>query len=181
MFPSNSQTAFIHIHRTFQTKRRGIPIRQILQEGKSLGTVCFYALWRVVRKFDFAGDYQKFMLMADKLNHCGIFRVTKRRSVSNADSGRSSDVFGHLYMLLYAHYKDFLSDSYLSLKINIEVDPDTLETFDSTVVSLFKEAFKACGRLPLDGRKKGGLKAFTKITLSERMPNFICLKAAATN
>ncbi|WP_373493800.1 IS4 family transposase [Aquiflexum sp.] len=124
---------------------------------------------------------KNFMLMGDKLNHCGIFRVPKRSSVSDANSGRSADVFGRLYMLLYDHYKDFLSDSYLSLKINGEVDPGTVEIFDSTVVSLFKEVFKACGRLPLDGRKKGGLKAFTKITLSERVPNFICLKAAATN
>lgn len=84
-------------------------------------------------------------------------------------------------MLLYVHYKDFLSDSYLSLKINGEVGPGTVEIFDSTVVSLFKEVFKACGRLPLDGRKKGELKDFTKITLSERVPNFICLKAVATN
>jgi ribosomal silencing factor RsfS len=38
-----------------------------------------------------------------------------------------------------------------------------------------------CGRLPEDGRRKGGIKAFTQITLSERVPNFICLKAASTN
>ncbi len=61
------------------------------------------------------------------------------------------------------------------------MDPKKVEVFDSTTVTLFKEIFKACGRLPKDGRKKGGIKAFTKITLSERVPNFICLKAAATN
>jgi hypothetical protein len=124
---------------------------------------------------------KNFMLMGDKLNHCGIFSVPKRSSVSDANSRRSAGVFGHLYMLLYGHYKEYLSDSYLSLKINGEVDPGNVEIFDSTVVSLFKEVFKACGRLPKDGRKKGGLKAFTKITLSERVPNFVFLKAAATN
>ncbi|MCH7408493.1 IS4 family transposase [Belliella sp. DSM 111904] len=124
---------------------------------------------------------KNFMLMGDKLVHCGIFSIPKRSSVSDANSRRSADVFGHLYMLLYGHYRDFLSDSYLSLKINGEVAPSMVEIFDSTVVTLFKEVFKACGRLPLDGRKKGGLKAFTKITLSERVPNFICLKAAVTN
>jgi len=73
-------------------------------------------------------------------------------------------------------------DSYLTLPINGEVGPSKVELFDSTVVTLLKEIFKACGRLPKkNGRKKGGLKAFTKITLSERVPNFICLKAAATN
>ncbi|EON77531.1 hypothetical protein ADIS_1987 [Lunatimonas lonarensis] len=124
---------------------------------------------------------KNFMLMGDKLAHCGIFSIPKRSSVSDANSHRCADVFGHLYMLLYGHYRDYLSDSYLSLKINGEVAPSTVEIFDSTVVTLFREVFKACGRLPLDGRKKGGLKAFTKITLSERVPNFICLKAAATN
>lgn len=67
------------------------------------------------------------------------------------------------------------------MKINGEVLPSIVEIFDSTVVTLFKEVFKACGRMPKDGHRKGGIKAFTKITLSERVPSFICLKAAATN
>jgi len=124
---------------------------------------------------------KNFMLMGDKLVHCGIFSVPKRSSVSDANANRNPEVFGHLYMQLYAFYKKYLSDSFLFLKINGEVDPSEVEIFDSTTVTLFKEIFKACGRLPKDGRKKGGLKAFTKITLSERVPNFICLKAAATN
>jgi hypothetical protein len=124
---------------------------------------------------------KNFMLMGDKLVHCGIFRVPKRSSISDANAKRGSQVFGHLYMQLYQYYKEFLSDSYLPMKINGEVEPGKVEIFDSTVITLFKEVFKACGRLPKDGRKKGGLKAFAKITLSERVPNFICLKAAATN
>lgn len=124
---------------------------------------------------------KNFMLMGDKLVHSGIFNVPKRSSVSDANINRNPEVFGYLYMLLYSYYKKYLSDSFLPLKINGEVDPGKVEIFDSTTVTLFKEVFKACGRLPKDGRKKGGLKAFTKITLSERVPNFICLKAAATN
>src|SRR5699024_10029491 len=77
--------------------------------------------------------------------------------------------------------KEYLSDSYLPMEINGEVGPHKVEIFDSTVITLFKEIFKAYGRLPKDGRRKGGIKAFTKITLSERVPNFICLKAASTN
>lgn len=124
---------------------------------------------------------KNFMLMGDKLVHSGIFSVPKRSSISDANARRHSEVFGYLYLLLYGHYKKYLSDSFLCLKINGEVDPKKVEVFDSTTVTLFKEIFKACGRLPKDGRKKGGIKAFTKITLSERVPNFICLKAAATN
>ena len=124
---------------------------------------------------------KNFLLMGDKLFHCGIFNVPKRSSISDANAHRGSDVFGHLYLNLYKYYKAYLSDSYLPMKINGEVSPSIVEIFDSTVVTLFKEVFKACGQIPKDGRRKGGIKAFTKITLSERVPNFICLKAAATN
>lgn len=124
---------------------------------------------------------KNFMLMGDKLVHCGVFNVPKRSSVSDANAKRDSQVFGHFYMQLYHHYKNYLSDSYLHMPINGEIDPKQVEIFDSTTVSLFKEVFKACGRLPKDGRKKGGLKAFAKITLAERVPNFICMKAASTN
>lgn len=124
---------------------------------------------------------RNFMLLGDKLVHCGIFRIPKRSSVSDANAKRDSQVFGHFYMQLYYHYKEYLSDSYLPMKINGEIDPKQVEIFDSTTVSLFKEVFKACGRIPENGRRKGGLKAFAKITLAERVPNFICMKAAATN
>ena len=124
---------------------------------------------------------KNFLLMGNDLASCLVFKVPKRSSISDANAKRDSQVFGHLYMQLYEYYKKYLSDSYLSLPINGEVDPSKVEIFDSTVITLFKEVFKACGRLPKDGRKKGGVKSFAKITLSERVPNFICLKAASTN
>ena len=124
---------------------------------------------------------KNFVLMGDRLVHCGIFSIPKRSSISDANANRDSLVFGSIYIQLYNHYKKYLSDSFLCMPINGEVSPDKVEIFDSTTVTLFKEVFKACGRLPKDGRKKGGIKAFTKITLSERVPNFICMKAAATN
>ena len=124
---------------------------------------------------------KNFMLLGGKLAHCGIFRVPKRSSISDANGKRNADVFGHIYRQLYQYYKGYLSDSYLSMPINGEVLPSRVEIFDSTIVTLFKEVFKACGRMPKNGRRKGGIKAFAKITLSERVPNFICMKAAATN
>lgn len=124
---------------------------------------------------------KNFLLMGNDLFSCHVLKVPKRSSISDANAKRDSQIFGHLYMQLYGHYKKYLSDSYLSLPINGEVAPSKVEIFDSTVITLFKEVFKACGRLPKDGRKKGGIKAFTKITLSERVPNLIYLKAASTN
>ncbi len=122
-----------------------------------------------------------FALMGDKLAHCGIFHVPRRSTLSDSNAKRKSEVFAKLYKKLYGHYKPYLSDSYLSMPINGEIDPGKVEIFDSTTVTLFKEIFKGCGRLPKNGRKKGGIKAFTKLTLSERVPNFVCLKSAATN
>jgi hypothetical protein len=124
---------------------------------------------------------KNFMLMGDKLVHCGIFKIPKRSTISDANAKRSSDVFGYIYSALYHYHKKYLSDSFLWKCINGEVSPDKVEIFDSSTVTLFKEIFKACGRMPKNGRRKGGLKAFTKITLSERVPNFICMKAASTN
>lgn len=124
---------------------------------------------------------KNFTLMGGKLAHCGVFSVPRRSSVSDANGKRNPGVFGDFYLRLYRHYKGYLSDSYLSMPINGEVDPGQVEVFDSTTVSLFKEVFKACGRMPKDGRRKGGLKAFAKAALSDRVPNFICMKAAATN
>lgn len=122
-----------------------------------------------------------FALFGDKIAHCGIKSIPARSSLSDANRDRDAEVYGHLYLSLYNYYKPILSDSYLKLKINGEIDPSKVEIFDSTTVSLFVDVFKNVGRMPENGQRKGGIKAFTKITLSERVPNFICLKSAITN
>lgn len=115
------------------------------------------------------------------LAQCGISMIPARSSLSDANRLRNSDVFGDFYLRLHKHYQSYLSDSYLCMKINGEIEPKMVEIFDSTTVSLFSDVFKNCGRLPENGKKKGGIKAFTKMKLSERVPNFVCLKAASTN
>lgn len=124
---------------------------------------------------------KNFTLFGDGLRQCGLLTIPKRSSISDANRRRDSQVFGALYLQLYRHYQSYLSDSFVKLPINGEIDPSMVEIFDSTTVSLFSDVFKNCGRIPDSGRKKGGIKAFTKITLSERVPNFICLKSAVTN
>jgi hypothetical protein len=122
-----------------------------------------------------------FALFGDKLTHCGIMSIPARSSFSDANRDRNADVFGDLYSSLYNHYKPIFSDSYLKLEINGEIDPSKVEIFDSTTVSLFVDVFKNVGRIPQNGHSKGGIKAFTKITLSERVPNYIYLRSATTN
>lgn len=122
-----------------------------------------------------------FAIFGHKLAHCGIKSIPARSSISDANRDRNADMFGDFYMRLYRYYQSELSDSYLKLKINGEIDPSQVQIFDSTTVSLFVDVFKNVGRTPENGQKKGGIKAFTKITLGERVPNFICLKSATTN
>jgi len=50
---------------------------------------------------------KNFMLMGEELIHCHILKVPKRSSISDANAKRNSQVFGHLYMQLYHHYKKF--------------------------------------------------------------------------
>ena len=124
---------------------------------------------------------RNFALFGDRLLQCEIKSIPARSSISDANRKRNAGVFGKLYLELYQYYKNELANSYLCVDINGEIAPNKVEIFDSTTVSLFKDIFKNTGRIPESGSKNGGIKAFTKITLSERVPNFICLKSAATN
>jgi len=125
---------------------------------------------------------KNFALFGSNLAHCGIATIPARSSISDANRNRGAAVFGTLHTKLYLHYKPYFSDSpYVFKKINGEVDPKSVEIFDSSTVSLFSDVYKNTGRIPENGQKKGGIKAFTKINLGERVPNFVCLKAATTN
>jgi hypothetical protein len=125
--------------------------------------------------------YRNFELLGDKITHLGLAQIPARSSISDANRDRDSNVFGQFYFALYNHFKPFLSDSFLNGLINGEIKPSDVHIFDSTTVSLFKDKFKNAGRIPLNGQIKGGIKAFTKVILGERVPNFICLRSASTN
>jgi hypothetical protein len=45
---------------------------------------------------------------------------------------------------------------------------------DSTTITLFKDILKGCGRLPKEGKKKGGIKAHTMIELNCNMMQGAC-------
>lgn len=118
-------------------------------------------------------------LIAKKLLYVGLKQLPCRSTLSDANRRRDSQFFASLYMALYLHYKSSLKSNWSP--IGDEVDLYEVEVFDSSTVTLFKEILKGAGRNPLDGKKKGGIKLFTKMNLSEGVPNFICMKAASTN
>lgn len=121
------------------------------------------------------------LFMGSKLIYCGLTQPPKRSTLSDANARREHEVFGAIYFRLYAHYRPYLSDSYLSMDINGEVNPQQVEVFDSTTVTLFKEILKGAGRKPADGKKKGGIKVHTQARLSDMVPHFIHFSSAASN
>lgn len=118
-------------------------------------------------------------LIGKKLLYVGLKKLPSKSTLSDANRSRDSQFFATLYMSLYLHYKASLKTNWSP--IGGEVDLSQVEVFDSTTITLFKEILKGAGRNSIDGKKKGGVKAFTKINLSEGVPDFVCLKAASTN
>lgn len=118
-------------------------------------------------------------LIARKLLYVGLKQLPCKSTLSDANRNRDSQFFASLYMGLYLHYKTSLKTNWGL--IGEEVEPGEVEVFDSTTITLFKDILKGAGRNPLEGKKKGGIKAFTKMNLAEGVPDFICMKAASTN
>jgi len=119
-------------------------------------------------------------LFGHKLMYWGISLLPNKSTLSDANNKRSSYFFAKLYAGLYQYYKPSLAPSF-ALPIGGEVNPNKVEIFDSTTITLFKEILKGAGRNAIDGHKKGGIKAFCKVNLAEGVPDFVCFKAASTN
>lgn len=117
--------------------------------------------------------------IAKSLIPFGIKQLPARSTLSDANRKRSHTFFQQLYLRLYVHYRISLKGNWLD--IGGEVDPEKVEVFDSTTITLFKAVLKGAGRNPLEGKKKGGAKVFTQMNLAEGVPNFICIRSAATN
>jgi len=118
-------------------------------------------------------------LIARKLLYVGLKQLPCKSTLSDANRNRDSQFFASLYMSLYLHYKTSLKTNWGL--IGQEVEPGEVEVFDSTTITLFKDILKGAGRNPLEGKKKGGIKTFTKMNLAEGVPDFIYMKAASTN
>jgi hypothetical protein len=120
-------------------------------------------------------------LVSKKLIAYGLTSLPCRSTLSDANAKRDSNYFAQMYQLLFEHYRSYLNSKQFSLPIGGEVDASDIEIFDSTTIALFKEILKGVGRNSLDGKKKGGIKAFTKMNLQEGVPNFVCFDAASKN
>uniref|UniRef100_UPI00135C6946 IS4 family transposase n=1 Tax=Sphingobacterium bovisgrunnientis TaxID=1874697 RepID=UPI00135C6946 len=110
---------------------------------------------------------------AHKLSHLGLSYIVRRSTLSEANQRRSSNLFGEIYMEVYLRNRKHLADSRLS-----DADMKRLYIMDSTTITLFKDILKGVGRNPLQGKKKGGIKAHTIVKASENVPCLIRYSAA---
>ena len=137
----------------------------------------FYAV--LTRNGSLREVWKNISFIAKSLSPFGIRQLPARSTLSDANRKRSHTFFQQLYSRLYIHYRTNLTGNWLD--IGGEVDPGKVEVFDSTTITLFKAVLKGAGRNPLGGKKKGGAKVFTQMNLAEGIPNFICIRSAATN
>lgn len=104
-----------------------------------------------------------------KLHHLGMSYFPRRSTLSDANCNRTAKVFEQIYYKLYQRYKTHLPDSQTrSWKSKLYI-------FDSTTISLFQEILKNAGRNPMNGKRKGGIKAHTLIKADEDVPCLVHL------
>lgn len=111
-----------------------------------------------------------------RISHLNIKNFPKRSTLSDANSKRTSEVFGAIYGTLHKRYASFLSDS-SSLKCPV----NNLKIVDSTTISLFSDILKGVGRNPINGQRKGGIKMHTMINAMEDVPCLVRFTSAATH
>ena len=149
-------------------------------KSKDHFTCLFYAV--LTRNGSLREVCKNIMLLGKKLMYYGLRQMPCKSTLSDANKNRDCCFFASLYLNLHMHYKSYLLEHSFSLPIGGEVDASKVEVFDSTTVTLFKEILKGAGRNTKGiKKKKGGIKAFTKMNLLENVPNFVCFKAAACN
>jgi len=115
-----------------------------------------------------------FLSSATRMNHFGLDYMVRRSTLSDANSRRTPEFFEKVYYQLYDRYKGLLSDSR-----PVKGTKRPLFIVDSTTISLFTQVFRGAGRNPINGQKKGGVKAHTVIKADEDVPVFVNMTDAA--
>lgn len=110
-----------------------------------------------------------------RINHLGMNYFPRRSTLSDANCKRDATVFEEIYRMLYNQLAKYLPDS------RSEKWVSKLYIFDSTTISLFQEILKNAGRNPMNGKRKGGIKAHTLIKADHDVPCLVRLTPAAAH
>lgn len=141
-----------------------------------------FMLYGIISKSGSLNSLCKCLLFLEgKLCYIGIDKLPAVSTLSDANCNRDSEVFADLYYSLLEYYKDELQGQTLILPVNGEASNEKFKRFDSTTFTLFSEVFKGAGRKPLEGKKKGGIKAQTLLPFDSMVPEHVELGAAAKN
>ncbi len=114
--------------------------------------------------------------LSGKTAHFRLGNLPYRSTLSDANMRRDPAVFGGIYNDLLRTYGHFISDSRIRSVIKKQI-----RIFDSTTISLFKDILKCTGRIPKDGRRKGGIKVHTVIDVDAKVPKLVWFTSAATH
>jgi hypothetical protein len=102
----------------------------------------------------------------DKISHCKLNYATNKSTLSDANKRRDHKVFEKIYNKLVSNLTPFLSDTQTArFKSKYK-----LFAIDSTTISLFQPIFECVGRLPNDGKRKGGIKSHQKLDIQSGIP-----------
>lgn len=110
-----------------------------------------------------------------RLSHLGIRYHPRRSTISDANTRRNEEVFAEIYNSLFKLYAPFLSDSRKKSKAS------RLYIIDSTVISLFQEVLRTSGKIPVSGKKKGGIKVHSLMRSDHDVPSMVRITEAAAN
>lgn len=110
-----------------------------------------------------------------RINHLGMNYFPRRSTLSDANCKRNAQVFEAIYKMIYDRLAKRLPDS------RSEKWATKLYIFDSTTISLFQEILKNAGRNPINGKRKGGIKAHTLIKADQDVPCLVRLTPAAAH
>lgn len=116
------------------------------------------------------------MACTTRLNHLAMGCLPRRSTLAEANKNRSQEAFADLYHRLYAH---FYPDSPKG-KMGKSLE-NRLFIFDSTAIELFSEVMLGVGKKPVNGKRKGGIKAHTLIKANEDVPRFVHLTPGRSN
>lgn len=114
--------------------------------------------------------------LSGKTKHFQLESLPYRSTLSDANKRRSADVFSGIYNDLLKHYHYLIPDSRIKQIIKKQI-----EIFDSTIISLFQDILKCVGRMPANGKRKGGIKMHTVINVDEMVPKMVWFTSAATH
>src|SRR5690606_5799840 len=97
-----------------------------------------------------------------------------RSTLSDANKRRSSMVFEKIYYELLNLYEPLLSDSQTKGRLD-----NRLFIVDSTTISLFQEILKGAGQSPVNGKRKGGIKAHVLVRADQDVPCLVTMTKAS--